>query len=140
MCKLETQEKLNGNLKNISLYNVENLNLDIIKTDFVEIFRIENSGLADLYKFYKFDYLKRLEIVNCPIISGPKLNLLKSLEELHLQNIDLQFDLEIDKLENLQFISLNGCKVYDKDEYIKRIKKQNSKLKIEFKDDNNPIE
>lgn len=139
-CKFQTIEKLNGNIKNIYFFNAENLNLDILETKRVEIIRIENSGLVDLYKFSKFEGLKTLEIVKCQLISFPKLNLLKSLEELYLQEIDLQFDLEIKSLENLKFISLNGSKVDKKEEYIQKIKAQNDNIKVEFKNDNRPTE
>lgn len=140
MCRFETTETLKGNIKNIYIYNAENFNLDILETNLLEIIRIENSGLVDLYKFAKFESLKRLEIVKCQIISFPRLNLLKSLEELYLQEIDLQFDLEIKSLENLRFISLNGSKVDDKEKYIQKIKIQNDNIKVEFKNDNRPTE
>lgn len=140
MCKFETQEKLNGNIKNICFYNAENLNLDILEIDNLEVIRIENSGLVDLYKLAKFEAIKRLEIVKCQIISIPKLNLLKSLKELYLQEIDLQFNLEIGELKELEYISLNGSKVDDKKEYIEKIKIQNNNVKVEFKDNNKPIQ
>lgn len=140
MCKFEVTERLNGNIKNIYIFNAENWNLDILETKKVEIIRIENSGLVDLYKFVKFEEIERLEIVRCPVISVPKINLLKSLKELYLQEIDLQFDLEIGELNKLKFISLNGSKVEDKKEYIERIKIQNENIKVEFKDNNRPIE
>lgn len=140
MCKFETQEKLNGNIKNICFYNAENLNLDILEIDNLEVIRIENSGLVDLYKLAKFEAIKRLEIVKCQIISVPKLNLLKSLKELYLQEIDLQFNLEIGELKELEYISLNGSKVDDKKEYIEKIKIQNNNVKVEFKDNNKPIQ
>lgn len=140
MCKFETAEKLNGNIKNIYFFNAENLNFDILETKNVEIIRIENSGLVDLYKIVKFEEIERLEIVKCPVISIPKLNLLKSLKELYLQEIDLQFNLEIGELKKLEFISLNGSKVKDKKEYIEKIKTQNNNIKVEFKSNNRPIQ
>ena len=54
MCRFEVQKKLKGNLKNIYIFNSENFNLDILETISVETIRIENSGLVDFYKFYKF--------------------------------------------------------------------------------------
>ena len=47
---------------------------------------------------------------------------------------------KISRHSNLKFISLNGSKVDDKKEYIEKIKFQNDRIKIEFKDDNRPIE
>ena len=140
MCKFETQEKLNGNIKNICFYNAENLNLDILEIDNLEVIRVENSGLIDLYKFAKFEAIKRLEIVKCPVISVPKINLLKSLRELYLQEIDLKFDLEIGDLKELEVISLNGSKVDNQKEYIEKIKIQNNNVTVEFKDNNRPIQ
>ena len=137
MCKFETQEKLNGNIKNICFYNAENLNLDILEIDNLEVIRVENSGLIDLYKF---EAIKRLEIVKCPVISVPKINLLKSLRELYLQEIDLKFDLEIGDLKELEVISLNGSKVDNQKEYIEKIKIQNNNVTVEFKDNNRPIQ
>ena len=66
--------------------------------------------------------------------------MIKSLEELYLQEIDLQFDLEISNLQKLRFISLNGSKVKDRNTYIEKIKKQNSNIKIEFENTNKPIQ
>ena len=141
MCKFETTERLNGNnIKNIYIYNAENLNLDILDTNKVKAIRIENSGLVDFYKFVKFEKIEKLEVIRCPVISIPKLNLLKSIKELYLQEIDLQFDLEINALEKLEFISLNGSNVNDREEYIQKIKNQNNYIKVEFKNDNRPIE
>lgn len=140
MCKFETTEKLNGNIKNIYIFNAENWNLDILETNRVKVIRIENSGLVDLYKFVKFEEIERLEIIKCPVVSIPKLNLLKLLKRLYLQEIDLQFNLEIGELKKLEFISLNGSKVADKKEYIEKIKIQNENVKVEFKDNNRPIE
>lgn len=140
MCKFETTEKLNGNIKNIYIFNAENWNLDILETNRVKVIRIENSGLVDLYKFVKFEEIERLEIIKCPVVSIPKLNLLKLLKRLYLQEIDLQFNLEIGELKKLEFISLNGSKVADKKEYIEKIKVQNENVKVEFKDNNRPIE
>ena len=141
MCKFETTERLNGNnIKNIYIYNAENLNLDILDTNKVKAIRIENSGLVDFYKFVKFEKIEKLEVIRCPVISIPKLNLLKSIKELYLQEIDLQFDLEINALEKLEFISLNGSNVNDREEYIQKIKNQNNYIKVEFKNYNRPIE
>lgn len=141
MCKFETTERLNGNnIKNIYIYNAENLNLDILDTNKVKAIRIENSGLVDFYKFVKFEKIEKLEVIRCPVISIPKLNLLKSIKELYLQEIDLQFDLEINALEKLEFISLNGSNVNDREEYIQKIKNQNNYIKVEFKNDNRPTE
>lgn len=140
MCKFETTEKLNGNIKNIYIFNAENWNFDILETNRVKVIRIENSGLVDLYKFVKFEEIERLEIIKCPVVSIPKLNLLKLLKRLYLQEIDLQFNLEIGELKKLEFISLNGSKVADKKEYIEKIKIQNENVKVEFKDNNRPIE
>ena len=140
MCKFETTEKLNGNIKNIYIFNAENWNLDILETNRVKVIRIENSGLVDLYKFVKFEEIERLEIIKSPVVSIPKLNLLKLLKRLYLQEIDLQFNLEIGELKKLEFISLNGSKVADKKEYIEKIKIQNENVKVEFKDNNRPIE
>jgi len=100
--------------------------------------QINTNGLK---KFFSVDEnLKRLEIVKSQIISFPRLNLLKSLEEFYLQEIDLRSDLEIKSLESLRFISLNGSKVDDKEEYIQKIKMQNNNIKVEFKNDNRPTE
>ena len=141
MCKFETTERLNGNnIKNIYIYNAENLNLDILDKNKVKAIRIENSGLVDFYKFVKFEKIEKLEVIRCPVISIPKLNLLKSIKELYLQEIDLQFDLEINALEKLEFISLNGSNVNDREEYIQKIKNQNNYIKVEFKNDNRPTE
>ena len=90
MCKFETTEKLNGNIKNIYIFNAENWNLDILETNRVKVIRIENSGLVDLYKFVKFEEIERLEIIKCPVVSIPKLNLLKLLKRLYLQEIDIK--------------------------------------------------
>ena len=140
MCKMETSKIIKNNIKTIYIHGVEGLNIDNFQTENLEYIRIENSGLIDIYKLTKFSNLERLELVNCPIISVPKISMIKSLEELYLQEIDLQFDLEISNLQKLRFISLNGSKVKDRNTYIEKIKKQNSNLKIEFENTNKPIQ
>lgn len=140
MCKMETSKIIKNNIKTIYIHGVEGLNIDNFQTENLEYIRIENSGLIDIYKLTKFSNLERLELVNCPIISVPKLSMIKSLEELYLQEIDLQFDLEISNLQKLRFISLNGSKVKDRNTYIEKIKKQNSNIKIEFENTNKPIQ
>lgn len=140
MCKMETSKIIKNNIKTIYIHSVEGLNIDNFQTENLEYIRIENSGLIDIYKLTKFSNLERLELVNCPIISVPKISMIKSLEELYLQEIDLQFDLEISNLQKLRFISLNGSKVKDRNTYIEKIKKQNSNLKIEFENTNKPIQ
>ena len=140
MCKMETSKIIENNIKTIYIHGVEGLNIDNFQTENLEYIRIENSGLIDIYKLTKFSNLERLELVNCPIISVPKLSMIKSLEELYLQEIDLQFDLEISNLQKLRFISLNGSKVKDRNTYIEKIKKQNSNIKIEFENTNKPIQ
>lgn len=140
MCKMETSKIIKNNIKTIYIHGVEGLNIDNFQTENLEYIRIENSGLIDIYKLTKFSNLERLELVNCPIISVPKISMIKSLEELYLQEIDLQFDLEISNLQKLRFISLNGSKVKDRNTYIEKIKKQNSNIKIEFENTNKPIQ
>lgn len=140
MCKMETSKIIKNNIKTIYIHSVEGLNIDNFQTENLEYIRIENSGLIDIYKLTKFSNLERLELVNCPIISVPKISMIKSLEELYLQEIDLQFDLEISNLQKLRFISLNGSKVKDRNTYIEKIKKQNSNIKIEFENTNKPIQ
>ena len=140
MCKMETSKTIKNNIKTIYIHSVEGLNIDNFQTENLEYIRIENSGLIDIYKLTKFSKLERLELVNCPIISVPKLSMINSLEELYLQEIDLQFDLEISNLQKLRFISLNGSKVKDRNTYIEKIKKQNSNIKIEFENTNKPIQ
>ena len=140
MCKMETSKIIENNIKTIYIHSVEGLNIDNFQTENLEYIRIENSGLIDIFKLTKFSNLERLELVNCPIISVPKISMIKSLEELYLQEIDLQFDLEISNLQKLRFISLNGSKVKDRNTYIEKIKKQNSNIKIEFENTNKPIQ
>ena len=140
MCKMETSKIIKNNIKTIYIHSVEGLNIDNFQTENLEYIRIENSGLIDIYKLTKFSNLERLELVNCPIISVPKISMIKSLEELYLQEIDLQFDLEISNLQKLRFISLNGSTVKDRNTYIEKIKKQNSNIKIEFENTNKPIQ
>lgn len=140
MCKMETSKIIENNIKTIYIHSVEGLNIDNFQTENLEYIRIENSGLIDIYKLTKFSNLERLELVNCAIISVPKISMIKSLEELYLQEIDLQFDLEISNLQKLRFISLNGSKVKDRNTYIEKIKKQNSNIKIEFENTNKPIQ
>lgn len=140
MCKMETSKIIKNNIKTIYIHGVEGLNIDNFQTENLEYIRIENSGLIDIYKLTKFSNLERLELVNCAIISVPKISMIKSLEELYLQEIDLQFDLEISNLQKLRFISLNGSKVKDRNTYIEKIKKQNSNIKIEFENTNKPIQ
>ena len=140
MCKMETSKIIENNIKTIYIHSVEGLNIDNFQTENLEYIRKENSGLIDIYKLTKFSNLERLELVNCAIISVPKISMIKSLEELYLQEIDLQFDLEISNLQKLRFISLNGSKVKDRNTYIEKIKKQNSNIKIEFENTNKPIQ
>jgi Leucine-rich repeat (LRR) protein len=140
MCKFETTKILKSNINTMYIYTSDGINLDNFDLEKLEYIRLENSGLVDIYKLTKFLNLTRLELVNCPIISIPRISMLKKIEELYLQEIDLKFDLEIAGLKNLKFISLNGSKVDDKVSYINKIKEQNKNIKVRFENINKPIQ
>lgn len=140
LCKVNTAKTIKNNLKKLTIYNTENFKVNLVESEKIEILRIENSGLIDLYDISKYKNLTRLEIVKGQIISIPKLSLLKNLEELYLNEINLQFNLEITGMEKLKLISLNGSKVENKNDYIKNIKEQNKNVKIYFNENNLPIQ
>lgn len=140
LCKVNTAKTIKNNLKKLTIYNTENFKVNLVESEKIEILRIENSGLIDSYDISKYKNLTRLEIVKGQIISIPKLSLLKNLEELYLNEINLQFNLEITGMEKLKLISLNGSKVENKNDYIKNIKEQNKNVKIYFNENNLPIQ
>lgn len=139
-CNINSAQKIRNSIKNLFINNVKNLNISLFETKNIETLRIERVGLIDLYDISRYQNIERLELVNCQIISFPKLPLLKNLEKLYLNEIDLQFRLDVKGMEKLNFICLNGSKVENKNDYIKNIKLQNDKIKIIFDENNLPIQ
>lgn len=63
-----------------------------------------------------------------------------SIEYLYLNNIDLELDFDIAQMHELKFILFSGSNAPNKEEYINRIRKQNSNIEIEWRKKDLPIE
>ena len=83
--------------------------------------------------------MKYLKIAHCNVISIPGITALENLEQLYLNHIEIPYDIDISKMQNLKFISLSGSNVSNKEKYIEKLHKQNEKVTIEFKEDDLPI-
>lgn len=141
MCSFKTKKELNKNLKSIVVYNCKEFDVNIIRNNVVlEELQIIHSGMIDIADISLFKNLRYLKLAYCNVISIQSMVNLKDLERLYLNHIELHYELNIKQMYNLKFISLNGSKVQDKEEYIKNIHEQNKNIEIEFKESDLPIE
>ena len=141
MCTFNTKKTLTRKLKTLAIYNCTNFDINILdENEYLQELQIIHSGIVNIVELNTFKNLRYLKLSDCNIISLPKICQLEKLEKLYLNNTALQYDIDIRKIGNLKFISLNGSTVQSKEEYIKKLYDQNNKLMIEFKENNLPIE
>lgn len=141
MCKFKNKNKLFRNLKSLTVYNCEDFNINMIDTNIpLEELEIIHSGTVRVNELEVFKNLKKLKLSDCSIISIPNISSFEYLEELYLNNTDIQYEIDITNMKNLKYISLNGSSIGNKEEYVKKLYKQNINLAIEFEDDNLPID
>ena len=141
MCEFKTNKELNSNICSITIYCCKNFQHTMLNNNInVESLELTNSGLIDLIKLQHLENIKNLIIRDCSLISLPKISNFTNIENLYLNNINLELDFEINKMQNLKFISFSGSKAPNKELYIRNLEKQNSKVKIEWKENDLPIE
>lgn len=141
MCRFKTKKKLSRNIKSVIIYNCQDFELDIVNENInLEELQLVHSGMMDVAKLSIFKNIKYLKLSDCSVISIPKISGLENLEKLYLNNIELPYDIDITRMLNLKFISLNGSNVANKEDYIQKLYNQNNKLVVEFKENNLPIE
>ena len=141
MCDFKTNKNLNNNIKNITIYSCKNFKIDILKDSTnLESLELTNSGLVDINEIQKYTNLEVLKIRDCSLISLPKISTLQNLEYLYINNIDVPYEFDIDKMKKLKFISFSGSKLSNKEAYFKKLQEQNSKIEIECRKNDLPIE
>jgi len=141
MCEFKTCKQLNNNINDITIYCCSNFEYDILRSSTnIESLELTNSGLVDLNELQHCKKIKALRIRDCSLISLPKISNLVTLEYLYLNNINLELDFDIGLMHELKFISFSGSKNPNKEDYINKIKKLNSNIEIEWRDDDLPIE
>lgn len=141
MCEFKTTKELNSNISSIRIYCCKNFQHTILNNTInVETLELTNSGLVDLTELQHLEKIKNLMIRDCSLISLPKISNFINIENLYLNNINLELDFEINKMQNLEFISFSGSKAPNKELYISKLEKQNSKVKIEWRENDLPIE
>ena len=141
MCEFKTTKELNSNITSVTIYCCKNFEQSILnKTTNIKSLEITNSGLIDLNELQHLEKLNNLIIRDCSIISLPKISNFINIEKLYLNNINLELEFEITKMQNLKFISFNGSKVPNKKEYMNKLLMQNPNIKIEWEEKDLPIE
>lgn len=141
MCVFKTTKQINRNIKNLLIYNCNDINIKIISNPiYLENLEIVHSGLVDIKEISIYKKLKLIRISNCNIISIPSLSYFEELEYIYINEVQLMYSFDITKMKNLKLISLNGSEVNNKEEYISQLKNQNSSIEILFRDNNLPIE
>ena len=141
MCVFKTRKALSKKLKSVNIYNCKEFDISMLnENEYLEELSLISSGIVDVFSLTILKNLKFLKLSDCNVISIPKISLLNNLEELYLNNIEILYNIDISNLIYLKFVSLNGSKVPDKQQYIEELQKQNEKLKIEYREDNLPIE
>lgn len=141
MCVFKTKKELLSKLKKVIVYNSQNFDFGILNNNpNLEELQLVHSGMVDITQLNIFDNIKYLKLSYCNVISIPKISLLRNLEQLYLNNMEILYDIDITNIPYLRFISLNGSKVQNKEEYIKKLYQQNKDLTIEFEEDDLPIE
>ena len=127
MCIFKNKKELSEKIQSIIIYNCQDFNINI------------HSGLVDISNIKNFKKLKYLKVAHCNVISIPSIALLENLEQLYLNHIEIPYDIDISKMQNLKFISLSGSNVPNKEKYIETLHKQNEKVTIEFEKNDLPI-
>lgn len=141
MCSFTTKKVLSKKIKSVIIYNCKDFDINMLNENKeLEELQLIHSGIVDISNLIMFSNLKYLKLSDCNIISIPKISLLYNLEQLYLNNTEILYDIDITKISKLKFISLNGSNVQDKEQYIKNLLKQKEDLKVEFKEDNLPVE
>lgn len=141
MCIFKTKKVLSPKLREVIIYNSQNFYLEMLNNNTVlEELQLIHSGMVNITELNIFENLKYLKLSYCNVISIPKIALLGNLEQLYLTNLEIPYDIDITNIPNLKFISLNGSKVQNKEEYIQKLYEQNKNLTIEFREDDLPIE
>jgi len=141
MCEFKTKRTLNKKIIDITIYCCKDFSKEILdKSTNIEKLELTNSGLVDMNDLQIFKDLKLIKIRDCSLISLPKISSLDKLEYIYLNNLDIQYDFDISKMNNLKLISLNGSKFINKESYIQNLKEIKPNLVIEDRDDDLPIE
>jgi len=141
MCEFKTKKTLNKNIIDITIYCCKEFSKEILdKSTNIERLELTNSGLVDMNDLQIFKDLKLIKIRDCSLISLPKISSLDKLEYIYLNNLDIQYDFDISKMNNLKLISLNGSKFINKESYIQNLKEIKPNLVIEDRDNDLPIE
>ena len=139
-CDFQNTKYITKQIKKLTIYNCKNFKIETLKNNITELISLEHSGIIDIYDLTKFNTIKTLRISECTAISLPRISMFTNLENLYLTGISLDLDFDISKMKKLKFICLNGSKAVDNEKYIQDLKKQNSNVKIQFKDSNLPIQ
>lgn len=141
MCSFTTKKVLSKKIKSLVIYNCKEFDINILSENKeIENLQLIHSGIVDISNLIMFSNLKYLKLSNCNIISIPKISLLYNLEQLYLNNTEIFYDIDITKIPKLKLISFNGSNVRNKEQYIKNLLEQKEELKVEFKEDNLPVE
>lgn len=141
MCIFKCSKILNQKLKNISIYNCENFNINILNNNLnltsLEIF---HSGLIDINKLGSMSKLTHLKISHCNIVNIPNISQLINLKTLYLNHVEIPYDIDITRITKLEKISLNGSSVLNKEQYIDMLRQQNKNIVVDFEENDLPIE
>ena len=140
MCNFKTNKALNPNINNLTFYCCNDLQKDIFKDNItMERLELTKSGRVDFNHLELYQNLKVLKVRDCAVISLPDISKLTNLETIYLNNTELQ-DFDISQMKKLKFISFNGSKTQNKKLYIHNLQEQNENIKIEWQEDDLPIE
>ncbi|MBR0351447.1 MAG: hypothetical protein IJH76_06500 [Clostridia bacterium] len=141
MCEFKTSKALNPSINDLTFYCCNKLQKNIFKEN-ITMKRLEltKSGIVDFSNLDLYQNLKELKVRDCDIISLQNISKLTNLEYIYLNNTELQYDFDINHMKNLKLISFNGSKTPDKELYIHNLKEQNENIKIEWREDDLPIE
>lgn len=141
MCEFKTTKALNPNINDLTFYCCNKLQKDIFKNNTtMERLELTKSGTLDFNNLELYQNLKVLKVRDCSVISLPNISKLTNLESIYLNNTELQDDFDIKKMKKLKYISFNGSKTPNKELYIHNLQEQNENIKIEWQEDDLPIE
>lgn len=141
MCIFKTKKRLSSKLKSVIIYNCQDFELEVLQENTIlEELQLIHSGIVDINNITNFKNLKFLKVANCNVISIPSINILENLEQLYLNHIEILYNIDISKMANLKLISLSGSNVPNKKKYIENLQEQRKELKIEFEENDLPVE
>lgn len=128
-CEINTKIQLNQITK-MELAYCKNVKGNILCNNLSRLY-IDNCVEVDINDFMQLK-LESLAITNTIIRNLNYIENIQSVRNLYLNEVDLNQEIDFNKLNNLEKLDLDGSKVQNKEEFFNQIK--NKSIKVTFKE------